>query len=96
YQKDHPCSLFISNNQNYRTCNMCRNQDKKNYISKKHTKEFDNEIIIDFHDLYDHIMEFIEPFEGEKTVKDQENQKSLKFEFFCTVNISMLEGDSKE
>ncbi|CAG8804094.1 25995_t:CDS:2 [Gigaspora margarita] len=67
-QKDRPCSLFISNNQNYRTCNI----------------------------LYDHIMEFIEPFKGEKTVKDQENQKSLKFEFSCTVNISMLEGDSKE
>ncbi|CAG8456246.1 23333_t:CDS:2 [Gigaspora rosea] len=68
-QKDRFCSLFISNNQNDRTCNI-------------------------FHNLYDHIMEFIEPLEGEKTVEDQENQKLLKLEFSCTVNISMLEDNT--
>ncbi|CAG8817938.1 6702_t:CDS:1, partial [Dentiscutata erythropus] len=53
--KDHPCSLFIDNNKTFRTCNLCRTQDKKNK-NKKHPKEHNNKIIVDFHDFYNHIL----------------------------------------
>ncbi|CAG8701579.1 1650_t:CDS:1, partial [Cetraspora pellucida] len=93
----HPCSLFINNkNKIVRICNMCCTQDKKRNISKKQPEEHDNEIIVDFYDFYDHIMQFFDLFEDEKVDEDQENLKSLEFEFSCTVNISALEGDLKE
>ncbi|RIB24758.1 hypothetical protein C2G38_2167684 [Gigaspora rosea] len=40
-------------------------------------------------------MQFFDPFESEKN-EDQENLNSLEFEFSCSINISELEGDSKE
>ncbi|CAG8794486.1 5375_t:CDS:1, partial [Racocetra fulgida] len=62
---------------------------KKRSISKKQLEECDNEIIVDFYDFYDYIMQFFDPFECEK-VEDQENLKSLEFEFSCIINVSAL------
>ncbi|CAG8797716.1 5436_t:CDS:1, partial [Racocetra fulgida] len=64
---------------------------KKRNISKKQPEEHNNEIIVDFYDFYDHIMQFFDPFEDEKVDEDQENLKSLEFEFSCAINISALE-----
>ncbi|CAG8591647.1 18082_t:CDS:1, partial [Cetraspora pellucida] len=54
---------------------------------------------MDFHNFYEYMMQCFDSFEGEKVYKNQDNQenlKPLKFEFFCTIDISMLKGDSKE
>ncbi|CAG8542532.1 12521_t:CDS:2 [Gigaspora margarita] len=57
-------------------------------------EELDNGIV-EFYNFYDYIIQFFDLFESEKD-EDQENLDSLEFEFFCSINISELEGDFKE
>ncbi|CAG8626169.1 4780_t:CDS:1 [Dentiscutata erythropus] len=89
-------NLFINDLKTFRTCNTCHNQNsqvKKN--KNKHSKN-NNQIIFDLSDFNDHIIETIGFLEINKAIKDQENFNFSEFKFSCSINISILEGDSKE
>ena len=92
-EKNVPSSLFITNGKSYKTCNICRAQNKAFYRQKSQ-KFNDDQILIEFYDLSDFISEVFNEFENEAT-ENQENEDV--FAFSCTTNIITLEGnDSKE
>jgi len=81
-------SLFITNGKSYRTCEICRFQNKANYQRRKQQAD---QILIEFDDLSDFMYNIIE---GEYENKENETNTKIKFSF--TINIVTLEGDSKD
>lgn len=93
-EKNLPSNLFITNKKPYRTCNICRNQNKAVHQRKSQQSSTD-QIPIEFYDLSDFLSSAFENATNNEE-ETQENKENLKFIFSCTINIITLEGDSKE
>ena len=59
-----------------------------------------DQMLIEFNDLSDFISKIFDAFENtannERDSEYKENEANPEFKFFCSVNIDILEGDSKE
>ncbi|CAG8512576.1 3185_t:CDS:2, partial [Cetraspora pellucida] len=78
-------------------CNTCQGQNKVIKQQKKiqnQDEKPDSESIIELGNFDEHLMQIFDSYKCRNN--NQENNNSSKFEFFCTVNISTLEENSKE
>ncbi|CAG8763712.1 15066_t:CDS:2, partial [Racocetra persica] len=90
-------SSFITNQKTFSTCNTCRGQNKVIKQQKKiqnQDEKPDSESIIELGDFDEHLMQIFDSYKCRND--NQENNNPSQFEFSCTVNISTLEGNSKE
>ena len=95
-EKNLPPDLFITNGKPYRTCNICRIQNKAIYQRKLQQMNANtDQIVIDFYDFSDFLSNAFENVANSEK-ENQENKENLKFIFSCTINIIALEGDPKE
>lgn len=102
-EKNLPTSFFVTNENFYRTCSVCRVQNKEVHQRKSIYKQQLNNPnanianqtpieLIELHNFGDFMSEIFNIFENE----NKENTENLKFEFSCIVNTVTLEGDFKE
>jgi hypothetical protein len=88
----------------FSTCNYCRSKNKasrqKNKLLKRQFTEendpdtIEEETIISNNDLADYIYHLLDLYKSGDNVEDKENMP--KFCFSCSVDTSLLDGDSKQ
>ena len=87
-------SLFITNGKSYRTCNICRLQNKASYQRHKQQSNAEDQVLIELDDFSDKIFDAFE--NTISSIENKENETNTKFRFSSIVNIVTLKGDSKE
>src|SRR5687767_11348376 len=100
-EKNLTTSLFTTNGKTYRTCSICRLQNKaRKQQLKSSNADNTDQMLIEFDDLSDFISVILDAFENtannERDSENKENEAKSKFTLSCSVNIVALEGDSKE